>query len=57
MLMTMFEEGINALTLVGNNYAFSKSGCGDAEAEHKRHDSAEEKFHKAKDKWSKNRMK
>ena len=55
--MTMFEEGINALTFVGNNYAFSKSGCGDAEAEHKRHDSAEEKLHKAKDKWSKNRMK
>ena len=30
--MTMFEEGINASTFVGTNYAFSKSGRGDAEA-------------------------
>ena len=35
ILTTVFEEEINALTFVGNNYAFNKGGRGDAEAEHK----------------------
>ena len=39
---------INALAFVGTSYAFSKSGCGDAEAEHKQNDLAEEKLQKAK---------
>ena len=35
ILTTVFEEAINALTFVGNNYVFNKGGRGDAEVEHK----------------------
>ena len=48
---------INTLGFVGTNYAFSKSGRGDAEVERKHHDLGEEKLQKAKDKWNEYRMK
>ena len=46
-LMLIFEAIIKA-AFVETNYAFSKSGHGDAEVGHKRHDSAEEKPHRKK---------
>ena len=34
----------------------NKAGCGDAEAESKQHDLAEDKLQRAKDKWNEDRM-
>ena len=42
ILMTIFGAEINVLAIVGTNYAFIKSGHGNAEAEHKHHDLEEE---------------
>ena len=47
LLRTIFGAWINALGFAGTNYAFSKSGSGEAEAEHKNHDLAEKKLQKA----------
>ena len=47
ILRTIFGAWINALGFAGTNYAFSKSGSGEAEAEHKNHDLAEKKLQKA----------
>ena len=41
-LMTVFGVGINTLAFVGTSYVFSKSSRGDAKAEYKWHDLAEE---------------
>ena len=35
ILMMIFRPEIDVLAFVGTNYMFSKSGCGDAEVEHK----------------------
>ena len=40
--MTVFGVGITTLAFVGTSYVFSKSSRGDAKAEYKRHDLAEE---------------
>ena len=42
--MTISEAGINALSFVGTNYAPSKNGRSDAEAERKRNNLAEKNF-------------
>lgn len=57
ILITNFGAGINALAFVGSNCAFNKSGCGAAEEGRKRHDLAEEKLQRARDKWNEDRMK
>ena len=55
--MAIFRAGINALTFVGTSYTFSKSACGEAEAESKCRHLAEEKIQKAKDEWNLDRIK
>ena len=55
--MTWSWAGIKALASIGTIYTFSKSGCGDAEVEHKRNDLAERKLQEAKDKCNEDRMK
>ena len=57
ILMTIFRVGIDALTFVRTNCTFSKSGCGDTEVEYKRHDLAEKKRERVKDKWNEDRIK
>ena len=57
ILLTIFEAVIDALVFVGTNCEFSKTGLCNTEAECNRHDLAEEKFQKAKDKWNKDRTK
>ena len=44
--MKILEARINALVIVGTNYVFSKTYCGDTEAERKHHNLAEENFEK-----------
>ena len=46
ILTRIFGTRINTLGFVGTNYAFSKSGPGDAEGEHKHHDLGKENFRK-----------
>lgn len=48
--MIIFEAGINALAFFRINYAFSKSGHGDTEAECKQYDLSQEKLQKGKEK-------
>ena len=55
--MMIFGAGINVLACVRKNYALIKTGCRDVAGECKRHDLAEEKLQKAKDKWNENKMK
>ena len=57
ILMTISGAGINALTFVRTNYAFSENGGGEVEAERKRQYLAAEKFQKVKDKCNGDRMK
>ena len=57
MSMALLGAGINTLAFVETNYAFSKSGRGDAETERKRYDLAKEKLLKWRDEWNKDRMK
>ena len=55
ILMTIFCGGINAVAFGRTNYAFSKSGHGDAQVERKWHNLAEGELQKAKDKWNEDR--
>ena len=48
--MTNFEAGLNILAFVETNYVLSKSSRGDAKTKRKRHDLAEKKLQKARDK-------
>ena len=57
IFMGIFGAGINLLASVGAIYAFSKNSHGDASVERKRHNLAEEKFRKKKDKWNEDIMK
>ena len=54
--MTVLRARINDLAFVRNDCTFSKSGGGDAEAEHKQNDLAEEKRQKTKDKWNEEKL-
>lgn len=48
--LMIFGAGINALAFFRINYAHSKNGYGDAEAECKHHDLVEQNLFKAKEK-------
>ena len=52
ILMIIFGARLTGLVFVRTNYAFSKSGRGDAEAEHKLSDLVDEKRQEPKDKWN-----
>ena len=48
---------VNALAFTGSNVLFSSLKCSDIEKEQKRHNLALDKLTKARDEWSKERLK
>ena len=56
LLFTIGGAVVNALAFSGTNFVFSRLIDNGAE-ERKRHDLAEEKFQRARDKWNEDRMK